>query len=88
MNEVQRERGRLARETLVFIKMYEAGLTPEALSEQEGLSAEQRRELKGKIKELEGFFGNRMEQKRQEEILKAIKEGEAEAEARKARAAK
>ena len=88
MNEVQRERGRLARETLVFVKMYEAGLTPETLSEQEELSAEQCRELKGKIKELEGFFGNRMEQKRQEEILKAIKEGEAEAEARKARAAK
>lgn len=64
IKEIEKERGRLARETLVFIKMYEAGLTPEALMEQYYLNYGLSSELKAKVKLLDKEFGEYIAQTR------------------------
>jgi hypothetical protein len=64
IKEIEKERGRLARETLVFIKMYEAGLTPEVLTEQYYLNNGLSSELKAKVKLLDEEFGKYIAQTR------------------------
>ena len=64
IKEIEKERGRLARETLVFIKMYEAGLTPEVLTEQYYLNNGLSSELKAKVKLLDKEFGEYIAQTR------------------------
>ena len=63
MKEVGDDRARMARETLLFIRMYEAGITPEALWEQAlrtgGMSAEFRDKVKGFDKGFEKYVEER-----------------------------
>lgn len=63
MKEVGDDRARMARETLLFIRMYEAGLTPEALWEEAlrigGMSAEFKQKVKGFGKGFEKYVEER-----------------------------